>query len=272
MPGTVVPGVPVPPPSNPLNPNGNATTPMIVIANPGIIMPKLSSCSPILNNGIGKLNKNNGNPSKLIMNGNANNPINGIANASFNSPGKTTPLSNISPRVINGRTNIFMNNNGTNNGSNALPNPIKPSNGNLIRCANKLFNNINGVNAKNVNTFAINGKPSTNRGLIRIFRGRITKSNMSLSTPGNAKRIANASPINLNPLTKLRNTITGNMIKAGMLARANTMPRLIKNGNNPLTIGNVIKVLRPKFNKNNGNVNNPLINGNANNPRMFIPV
>lgn len=234
-------------------------------------MPKLSSCSPILNNGIGKLNKNNGNVKRPIKNGNANKPSNGIAIANFNSVGNITPFSNIKPRAINGRTNMFKMN-GTNNGNNELPNANKPTIGNVIRCANKLFNNINGVNAKNVNTLANNGNPSTNRGLIRIFRGRITKSNMSLSTPGNANNIAKVSPINLNPLTKLLNTTIGKMIKAGMPASASTMPRLIKNGNTALVIGNVIKVIRPKFNKNNGNVSNPEINGNANNPRIFKPV
>lgn len=241
-------------------------------ANPGIIKPKLSNCNPILNSGIGKLNKNNGNPKRLIKNGNNIKPISGIAIASFNRTGKINPFNNINPRAINGRTNTFKNSNGTNNGSNTLPNPIKATNGNVIRCANKLFNNINGVNAKNVNPLAKNGNPSTNRGLIRIFRGRITKSNKSLSTPGSAKRIANVSPNNLNPLTKLLNTTIGKMIKAGMLARANMMPRLIKIGNTALTIGNVIKVLRPKFNKNNGKVNNPETIGKANNPRIFNPV
>lgn len=239
--------------------------------NPGINIARLSPNNPRFNNGSGKLNKNNGNVKSPMMNGNANKPSNGIAIASFNSPGKITPLSNINPRALNGRTNMFKIN-GNNNGSNELPKPSKPTIGNVIRCANKLFNNINGNNAKNVNALANNGNPSTNRGLIRIFRGRITKSNRSLSTPGNANNIAKVSPINLNPLTKLRNTTIGKMIKAGMPARASTMPRLINNGNTALVIGKVIKVLRPKFNKNNGNVNNPEINGNANNPRMFNPV
>lgn len=225
----------------------------------------------MLNNGNGKLNKNNGNVKRPMTNGNTSKPTNGIAIASFNSAGKITPFSNIKPRALNGRTNMFKTN-GTNNGSNELPNPSRATIGNVIRCANKLFNNINGVNAKNVNTLANSGNPSTNRGLIRIFRGRITKSNKSLSTPGNANNAAKASPINLNPLTKLRNTTIGKMIKAGMPASTSTMPRLIKIGNTALVIGNVIKVLRPKFNKNNGNVSNPEINGNANNPRMFKPV
>ena len=260
------------PPNKPIKPIGNKIRPPRIKPNPGIIKPKPSNCNPRLNNNGIKLNKNNGNDKRLIINGNKIKPMSGIAIASFNSIGKIIPLSNIKPRAINGRTNTFKSKNGTSNGSNALPNAIKPTNGNVIRCANKLFNNINGNNAKNVNPLANNGKPSTRSGVIRIFRGRINKSNRSLSTPGKAKSIANVSPNNLNPLTKLLNTTIGKMIKAGMLARTSMMPRLIKIGNIALSIGNVIKVKRPKFNKNNGNVSNAVINGNANNPKIFNPV
>lgn len=271
VPGITVPGVPAPP-NDPSKPNGKAMTPPTTINNPGIIMPKLSSCSPIFSNGIGKLNKNNGNVNAPIKNGSANNPNTGIAMASFNSVGKITPFSNINPGIINGRTNRFMNKNGTNNGSNAFPSPTKPTNGNASRCANKLFNNINGLNAKNVNTLASNGNPSTNRGLIRIFRGRITKSNRSLSTPGSANSVAKISPNNLKPLTKLPSKKIGANNNAGSVVNGNKIPKLIKIGKIDFTIGNVNKVLRPKFNKNNGNVSNPEINGNANNPRMLNPV
>lgn len=228
-----------------------------------------------MNNRNGRLIKKIGNAGTASGNGIANNPSNGTARmapSKNGNNGNTSLFKTIPVKPNNGRTNRFNNVCGNKIGSNVFPNSKTGSNGNANNGAKKLFNSINGVNARNVTTLANIGSPSTNRGLIRIFRGRITKFNSTLSAPGRNSNSGKMSPNNLKPLIKLPNRMKGINNIAGKLDSNIALPKLSNNGRIDFATGKVIKVGTIKFNKNSGNVSTPETRGRANSPRIFKPV